>query len=180
LIRLSATDQRVIRDLHSVIAKLRAVLRSIEPDVVITHPYEGGHPDHDAVAFAVTALGSDPAVPRFQHLECAGYHEGEDGTLCTNRFPIRPLCEAFRMTLGAEERRLKRLMMSCFASQQETLRPFGCDEEWLRVAPSYDFAAPPNDRRIWYERFAWAITGTEWRARIRSWTEQGGAAGIPC
>src|SRR6185437_15529506 len=29
------------------------ILEELKPDVILTHPYEGGHSDHDSTAFAV-------------------------------------------------------------------------------------------------------------------------------
>ncbi len=47
--------------------------------VVLTHAYEGGHPDHEAVAFAVQASGR----PR---IEMAGYHAGPNGHMIAGQF----------------------------------------------------------------------------------------------
>jgi LmbE family N-acetylglucosaminyl deacetylase len=59
-----------------------------QAEVVLSHPYEGGHPDHDATAFAVHAacrlmarrVGGSPRIVEF-----ACYHAGE-GSLRTGEF----------------------------------------------------------------------------------------------
>ena len=52
-----------------------------DADLVLTHAYEGGHPDHDAVAFAVSgggaARGSDAADTTV--VEMPFYHAGPGG-----------------------------------------------------------------------------------------------------
>jgi N-acetylglucosamine malate deacetylase 2 len=50
---LPLPDQTASLHLGWLAATLRAMLRGMS--AVITHAYEGGHPDHDAVAFAVQA-----------------------------------------------------------------------------------------------------------------------------
>ncbi len=46
-------DQETAFQLAAIVHELIPVLASAER--VITHPYEGGHPDHDTAAFAVAA-----------------------------------------------------------------------------------------------------------------------------
>jgi LmbE family N-acetylglucosaminyl deacetylase len=163
LVRIGATDQRVTHDLFAVLQALADLVRMYTPSIVITHPYEGGHPDHDAAAFAVAALRRSGY--RFAHLEFACYHEGAGATLVTNRF-AGALGGAVRVVLDDGTRRLKRLMLATFGSQQQTLRAFDADEEWMRPAPNYDFSQPPNGGRLWYERFDWGATGSTWRALV--------------
>jgi LmbE family N-acetylglucosaminyl deacetylase len=50
-IRYDYTDGELALKLVEMIEYLELQLRNVS--AVITHPYEGGHPDHDACAFAV-------------------------------------------------------------------------------------------------------------------------------
>src|SRR6185437_9724842 len=52
---------------------------------VFTHAYEGGHPDHDAVAFAVHAACRLSDIPP-AIVEMPYYHR-QDGRLITGEFP---------------------------------------------------------------------------------------------
>lgn len=166
-VRLGRTDQRVTHDLASVMVQLDELMDIEQPDAVVTHAYEGGHPDHDAVAVAVAATALRGHGRGFVHLEFAGYHEGAAGTLETCRFAAEPSCAAARIPLGPAEWRVKQLMLACFRSQQRTLGAFRrCDAEWLRVAPDYDFTEPPNAGRVWYDRFPWGVRSDEWRAIV--------------
>jgi glycosyltransferase involved in cell wall biosynthesis/LmbE family N-acetylglucosaminyl deacetylase len=168
MLRLGQTDQRVTHQLTAVVDALHDLVATWSPDVVITHAYEGGHPDHDALAVAVAAV-RHRGLP-FEHLEFAEYHAREDGTLATNRFAKQQ--GATRMVPDPEQRRLKRRMLDQFRSQQRTLAAFGVDEEWLRHAPEYDFSCLPDTGRLWYERFDWAMRGAEWRDRVHRSREQ--------
>jgi N-acetylglucosamine malate deacetylase 2 len=132
--------------------------------VVLTHAYEGGHPDHDATAFAVhhaagliaDAGGTEPAV-----LEMAGYHAGPQGLVTHCFVPDGDPGQTAELDPAAQA--LKRQMLACHVSQSRTLAQFGVEVERYRLAPRYDFAAPPHPGRLWYEQFDWGMTGARWR-----------------
>lgn len=50
---LGVVDQEAPMRVAEVAQELAGLLRAIRPAFVLTHPYEGGHPDHDATALAV-------------------------------------------------------------------------------------------------------------------------------
>lgn len=136
-------------------------LNQHRPEVVFTHPYEGGHPDHDACAFAVhhaSALAHqrDGRVPLI--VEATFYHAGPQG-IATGSFleEGRGVPEA-AYPLTAEERERKRRLLECFATQQETLRYFRVECEQFRVAPAYDFKRPPHAPPVFYDQFPWGMT----------------------
>src|SRR3954454_17155891 len=52
---LDVADQEATFALERIVGLLRALIGAIRPAMLLTHPYEGGHPVHDAVAFAVPA-----------------------------------------------------------------------------------------------------------------------------
>ena len=167
VVRFGFANQQVVRELRAVFDRLAQFVRTSAPDVVITHCYEGGHPDHDALAVAVSALARHSELPRFAHLEFSGYHGDPHGPLVTGRFPAEPQCEAARCLLTPAEQAIKRRMLNCFRSQERSLAPFGCTEEWLRRAPAYDFMKSPTGGCVWYDRYSWRVRPDEWRARVR-------------
>jgi N-acetylglucosamine malate deacetylase 2 len=66
-VQLGMPDQEASFRLVELAAALAAKFSALRPEVVMTHAYEGGHPDHDATAFAVhtaCALVSGAAVSR--------------------------------------------------------------------------------------------------------------------
>ena len=163
---LGIADQDVIHHLEMAVRHLIGPLRS-GFDYVITHPYEGGHPDHDAVALAVHAAaaliarqGRRPPVI----LE-APFYNSASGEAKTGFFMPHPDSgETLTMPLQPGERSLKQRMYDCYVTQKMILKDFATDRESFRVAPRYHFAAPPHPGKIGYSRFAWAMKGRAWRA----------------
>ena len=176
LLTLDIRDREATDHLLDLIASLRECISRLKPAVVVTHSYEGGHPDHDAVAFAISAVRSMRDVPPFSAIEFAAYHESESG-LVTNRFADGLVAGA---RLPPALRELKQTMLECFTTQRRVLASFDCEYESLRRAGSSDFSAPPVSGRIWYERLGWGLTGATWRATIRQVAERLAAEGLTC
>jgi len=63
IVSLGAADQDSIYEVPILAEKLLAILRWFRPALVITHPYEGGHPDHDAAALVANLLQRQPPNP---------------------------------------------------------------------------------------------------------------------
>ncbi len=141
-------DQEASHHLVEISRRLRELLRRMRPEVVFTHPYEGGHPDHDACAFAVHRAGAPTIV------EAAFYHAGPQG-IETGRFLVPPW---FTYQLSDSEADAKRALFACFPSQRETLSNFDPRSESFRIAPEYDFHRPPHPGRVFYESFNWGMT----------------------
>ncbi len=162
---LGVADQASSFHLADVTTRLANLLHDLTPDIVLSHPYEGGHPDHDAVAFAVQGACALLARRRAHvpaRLELTSYHIAQ-GAIETGEFLARPHRAIRSVTLTSVERSLKVRMLEAFASQRDTLRPFGTDRERFAVAPDYDFRVPPHGGRLFYEYFDWGINGEEWR-----------------
>lgn len=162
LICLGVPDQGVASRVAETARRLVPLIRDAE--VVLTHAYEGGHPDHDATAFAVHAasrmIGQSsargPAIVDFPL-----YRLGPEGGWLRQSFADERGAAVLRLT--AAERDLKRRMIAAHATQRETLEGFGAADEWFRPAPSYDFTALPNEGALLYERYGWGLTGARWR-----------------
>jgi LmbE family N-acetylglucosaminyl deacetylase len=163
LYTLGLPDQTASQHLAAVARHVHDLLLSLRPQIVLTHSYEGGHPDHDAAAFAVHAACAllekgSPRVPFV--VEFPTYHAGPEG-MVVGRF----LDEAGSrvLVLNDAERELKRKLVECFVTQRRMLAQFPLEVEMYRPAPRYDFTAPPHPGRLWYEWFDWGITGERWR-----------------
>jgi LmbE family N-acetylglucosaminyl deacetylase len=178
---LGVPDQSAALCMTSIARSLAARIREKPVDVVVTHPYEGGHPDHDAVAFAVHAAARlrprgvvFPAI-----IELSSYH-AVDGAFRTGTFlapPASPTTEpdAFctmihEGRLDAAARARKRAMLAAFASQSDVLASFDVAAEPLRCAPPYDFTRPPHPGPMHYERLPFGWTGERWRDLARAWS----------
>lgn len=154
---LGVADQDAAARLPAITAALRAIFERDRPDAVLTHPYEGGHPDHDSVACAVRRAGAAGVV------EMASYHASADGAWRVGTFLDGPGTE---ITLTPAERAVRAAMFAAHASQAEVLRMFPPDRVALRPAPSADFTAAPHAGALLYERHDWGMTGARWRALV--------------
>jgi LmbE family N-acetylglucosaminyl deacetylase len=163
---IGMVDQESSLDLPGLTARLTELFLERRPAVVLTHPYEGGHPDHDAVAFAVR--GAVESMRRSGNpapvvLEFTSYHAGANGEMATGEFLPVEGCEETASILTAEARRRKLGMFEAFVSQRDVLRNFEVNCERFRPAPMYDFGHPPHPGQLYYERFDWGWTGQRWR-----------------
>jgi N-acetylglucosamine malate deacetylase 2 len=157
MICLGFTDKETMNHLWDLCRRVEEELLRLDPDAVLTQPYEGGHPDHDSTAFAVhRCFGRSGRL-----FEMTSYH-AKDGALETSVFLPRGECAAVR-ALREEDADRKRRMLACFKSQESVLRDFPVVPEQFRRAPHYDFTQPPHPGMLHYERLPWGITGHRWR-----------------
>jgi N-acetylglucosamine malate deacetylase 2 len=161
------TDQRVSFELEYLSQRILALFEEFQPQLVLTHPYEGGHPDHDSVAFACHAAKRlyelENPIARFELVEFTSYHAESGGIKVYSFLPSKERDEE-HYSLSASERELKLRMLREFKTQQRTLAPFLLPEaEVFRKAPEYDFRRAPHAGRLFYEHFDWGIDGATWR-----------------
>jgi LmbE family N-acetylglucosaminyl deacetylase len=155
-IELGVADQEATIEAARVASELAEVFARIRPLFVLTHPYEGGHPDHDATALAVhVAAGGVPI------LEFTSYHDAQ-GAIRTGEF-LPGAAPVLTLTLDERQRRAKRAMLDCFRTQAATVAAFGVEAERFRMAPRYDFTRPPHEGLLYYERFDWGMSGERFR-----------------
>jgi LmbE family N-acetylglucosaminyl deacetylase len=157
---LGIPDQQASLRLCEITCRLAALLAELAPEAILTHPYEGGHPDHDACAFAVhyaVALQAKDKAPTPVIFEGAFYHASPHG-IETSTFMPAPGAPAERtLTLDPDERARKRTILDCFTSQRETLKLFPLEQERFRLAPRYDFTQAPHANGFLYDRYSWGI-----------------------
>lgn len=150
--------------LTSITRQLERAIAGIGPDIILTHAYEGGHPDHDAVAFAVhQAVSRLPWTPPIW--EFTGYHRSGASTV---RGAFLPNGEPpLWLQLSDADRALKRHMLDRFRSQLDVVAEFPLDAELFRPAPTYDFAHPPHQRPLGYELEGWGMPAPLWLTAAR-------------
>src|SRR5207244_1144436 len=51
---LGGVDQEAVHEVAILAERFASLMPQIQPDIIITHAYEGGHPDHDAAALIAT------------------------------------------------------------------------------------------------------------------------------
>jgi LmbE family N-acetylglucosaminyl deacetylase len=160
---LEVPDQEASHRLEWISRRVAEIISKHQPQVVFTHPYEGGHPDHDACAFAVhqaarllEAQGAEPPLI----IEGAFYNAGPTG-MGSSLFVAAsegPLIVEFRLTPNEAAR--KQALIDCFVSQKETLHGFPREWERYRTAPDYDFRKPPHQPPVLYDGRPWGMTSS--------------------
>jgi LmbE family N-acetylglucosaminyl deacetylase len=162
---LGAPDQESALRMGELAGDLVHHLARFRPACLITHAYEGGHPDHDSTCLiarlACTKCDPPPAI-----LEMAGYFANVDGELVIGGFVGEPA--ALVALLGPVEQGRREAMLGCFRTQRSTLAPFrGMERESFRLGPPCDFSVAPHPGTLWYEHFDWGMTGPRWRELAR-------------
>ena len=138
----------------------RAVAEFFPVDRIITHSYEGGHPDHDAAALAVALAVGCTGV---EVLEFPAYH-AFGGTMVASQFiPHSSNPAVQRVSFTPADVARKKAMFACFHSQQHLFGRFSITEELFRRAPEYDFLAPPHEGKLYYETRDLGMTYEKWR-----------------
>ena len=155
---LGAPDQAASLEMPALTQALVAPLAQHGTRAILTHAYEGGHPDHDAVAF-IARHAADATGAAL--IEMPLYHAAPEGWAVA-RFLPGPDPTVLQLTEA--ERARKRAMLAAFATQAATLSQFPFEREAYRPAPPHDFASPPHDGTLLYERYDWGMTGPRWRA----------------
>jgi LmbE family N-acetylglucosaminyl deacetylase len=161
-------DKEAARNLAALARLLATVFSEHGIGLVFTHAFEGGHPDHDATAFAVNAAcrlldqkgRKSPAI-----FEMPLYHAG------ATRPVLRSFCDMtggeIDCLLDGEALALKQEMLACFVTQREILSVFPPHLERYRPAPPHDFARPPNGGHTLYEEWGLGISTEEFTCLCR-------------
>lgn len=162
-VELGFPDQRASFRMLEITEALRDQFSKLRPAIVLTVPYEGGHPDHDATAFAVhRAIGQVEPWQRPLLVEMLSYHNANGGCEM-RRFLREEESEVLRIPLVSDARDLKQKLFDQFHTQQRVLCWFQTEVEKFRLAPSYDFTQPPHEGTLYYEMFPWGMNGKRWR-----------------
>jgi len=165
---LEVADQEASFQLTWLTRRLLLLLRIHQPQAVFTHPFEGGHPDHDACAFAANHA---VALLRFRHepapilIEAPFYHAGQfgEGMETGNFLPDAGDTATIVYPLSVQEQRRKRALLGCFATQNTMLSSFTVAEERFRIAPAYEFRRPANFGAVFYDNYSWGINSRGFR-----------------
>jgi LmbE family N-acetylglucosaminyl deacetylase len=150
---LKFPDGKLVQRARELALELQPLLA--DAGALITHAFEGGHPDHDACALAVQLACT--AIYR-RHGWCPARYEfplyrvGNDGAFATNRFPEGAWGEIADIALRPEEAARKQAALQAFASQAHVVEHFSTGREQLRTAPDYDFVTARDPAQLLYAR----------------------------
>lgn len=162
LVSLGWPDQAASLHMAEIATDLARRLSGTE--IVLTHAYEGGHPDHDAATLCVHAacrlierFQAPPVIVEFP------LYRASAGDWQIQSFSLDRLADAgLLLELSGHERLRKQAMLTAYQTQHEVLRRFPSDSERFRLAPNYDFANLPNNGDLLYEQQQWGMTGARW------------------
>lgn len=158
---LDFPDQEASLNLSGITRQVAQQIADHQPEIIFTHPYEGGHPDHDACAFAVhhavdlnrLSGGARPLI-----LEAPFYHAGPDGFEAGTFLRRDGWMPEMFYELSEAEKKRKHKLVGHFATQRETLKNFHDTTERFRIAPVYDFTMPAHEGKLLYEHYPWGMT----------------------
>jgi LmbE family N-acetylglucosaminyl deacetylase len=152
---LSFSDQELYRNLPAAIQQVSDIARTADSTCIVTHAYEGGHPDHDSCSYIAAAVGQRLEVPVW---EMPLYHRA-GGNVVRQSF-VAGDAELTLKPTDAEYAR-KKEMAAQYASQGNVIGAFPAREEKFRRQPVYDYVRPPHAGQLNYEAWHWSVTGAE-------------------
>jgi LmbE family N-acetylglucosaminyl deacetylase len=180
LVSLGVVDQEASLHIAEIARRLATLCRDRGLELMVTHAFEGGHPDHDATALGVHAAaallydeGLAPAI-----VEMPLYHLGLSGWT-VQRFVAAAGPVETEIHLTGEQRRLKQAMLDAHATQRQVLSMVAADVERFRPAPAYDFTVLPNEGRLLYDMYGWGMTGARWQSLAAAALEELGLGAVP-
>ena len=174
IVEFGLSTEQAPFELADLTRRIASFLMQTTPDIVLTNPYEGGDPDHDATAFATHAslrLMREKGFEPPSVFEIAMYPT-PDGNKRVLDFLPSEAAEVTTLLLDKKARDLKRQMFDCFKSRPDLHRENSFGRERFRKPPRYNFAAPPNGGKLNYERVAPGVNCDEWQHLVRkAWSE---------
>jgi LmbE family N-acetylglucosaminyl deacetylase len=169
VIDFEVTDHCAPQYLADLTKRIATFLQQSSADIVVTHPYEGAHPDHDATAFATHAA--------LRLMERNGFkapvlfemalHPSTDFKARVPEFLPGAAGETTTLLLDEKAQKLKQRMFACFETQKESLGVSPVGPEKFRQPATYDFSAPPQCGKLYYENFDWALRSDDWQTLAR-------------
>ena len=175
LLSLGTAGQRASLELVTLTECLVALLKALRPTLLVVHPYEGRHPDHDAAAFishAAVALlvrggRTPPTLLEMATSACGNLRPGPNGFLSAlDRWPVATA------TLSEADRSTKQRMLACYGSHGEDSYAASRAPEHYRLAPRYDFTRPPREGMMLYGTPTPGMTAVRWRRLAREALEE--------
>jgi LmbE family N-acetylglucosaminyl deacetylase len=160
-VELAVRNRRAAFNIDAIARSVGRLVSSAGPEIVLTHAFEGGHPDHDATAMAVhmAIRNSGSPIPVF---EMAGYHAAGGKDVYGSLIPHAG-AETIRFELSQDARAMKKAMLAAFVSQRSAVSRFPLEAEMFRSAPEYDFSRRPHPGPLYYECHRLGMRWRTWR-----------------
>jgi LmbE family N-acetylglucosaminyl deacetylase len=158
-------DQRLYRSLPLASMRLQDIVDRYGPQYIVSHAYEGGHPDHDSCAFLARVLADGNQLPLW---EFPLYHRNNDRY--TRQEFISCSGKEIACTGSLIEMEVKANAICAYASQRDVLRDFNWSTELYRPAERYDFAKRPHGGKVNYETWGWNVSGNDVLSAFENFT----------
>lgn len=134
-------DQRLYRYLQQAATHIEQYASEIRPDSILSHAYEGGHPDHDACAFLAHWVGEQLSIPVW---EMPLYHQRDANSPLIYQQFISASPDVVSLSASASEISRKESMLSQHKTQARVISEFDKARELFRPQFRYDFSRSPN------------------------------------
>ena len=164
---LDFPDQELHMHLGDALEQLEKLARRHRIQAVLTHAYEGGHPDHDSCSFLGSLLGCSLELPVW---EMPLYHRTQAGGRAQTF--VEPNGRSVRVRVKASELNTKKRMVDAHKSQNLALSPFNLAVERFRPQAVYDYRRPPAAEVINYEAWQWRMKAVEVAAAFASFLDE--------
>ena len=151
--RLGVRDQELAFHLDVAFEWLREAVSEADPDSIITHAYEGGHPDHDCCSFLCSLVSHEFGIPVWE----MPLYSRAGGKLVRQHLPQGASTTC--LSASDKEARCKAEMVAAYASQSDFLQTFDLTTEKFSPQPRHDYSRPPHEGKLNYECWGWEITG---------------------
>lgn len=163
----SVPDQQVAFKLIENTKRLADLFEKHRTRFVITHAYEGGHPDHDAVAFSVHAAKRfmGRKGQKLGIIEAPLYRVENARNIMQSFVPL-PNVKVFSIPLSDEQRVIKSRMYAAHGSQGRVLAKMSTDTEQFRGSPRYDFKKPASSEGLSYLFANAGVDEVTWRKLV--------------
>jgi LmbE family N-acetylglucosaminyl deacetylase len=150
-------DQDLFLAVPEALRALAELIARHHPEALLSHAYEGGHPDHDACSFLTSVAAREHHLPAW---EFPLYHRTPEGEMRRQEFLQLNGSEVL-LDITAEETERKGRMVGCYLSQGSRLEGFHPAIERLRPMAAYDFTCPPHEGPLNYEVWQWPVSGAQ-------------------
>jgi N-acetylglucosamine malate deacetylase 2 len=148
-------DQELFQHLRLAYEELTQLIEAEIPQAILSHAYEGGHPDHDSCSFLAYHAARQFGIPVW---EMPLYHRA-GGDVHRQTF----IDEKRQSVIEVTSQELARKQAACavYESQAPVLQDFTAAVERFRPMARYDFARAPHAGVLNYEAWQWPIRGAD-------------------
>jgi len=134
-------DQQLHRYLQQAATCIEQCANKNRPEAILTHAYEGGHPDHDSCAFLAYQIGQRLSVPVW---EMPFYHQTSTTSPLIYQQFLQTSQNEVSLSASPAEMYRKECMLRRHETQANVISEFDKTRELMRPQPSYDFTVSPN------------------------------------